>query len=51
MALQLEEVLKLLVVAAMKGEFWGRLRGFPCSLVSLCLWGWLWNQLPQKGSF
>lgn len=24
------------------------MRGFPCSLTSLCPWGWLWNQLPQN---
>lgn len=24
------------------------MRGFPCSLMGLCLWGWLWNQLPQN---
>lgn len=24
------------------------MRGFLCSLVGLCLWGWLWDQLPQN---
>lgn len=24
------------------------MRGFPWSLVGLCLWGWLWDQLPQN---